>query len=65
MSAGDAVPRAMDGDGTRLPEFELSCLFDDMDDPAEVTVFYPVGERTVTEWITADLAATVGLDQVR
>jgi len=64
MSASDG---ASAGDGTLAgtPEYELSCLFDDTDDPSEVTVFSPVGERTVTEWITADLATSVPLDQAR
>lgn len=55
-----------DGDVlTEQPEFELACLFDDLDDPTEVTIFYPRGARTVTEWITADVATSVSLDEVR
>ncbi len=46
---------------------DLTCLFDDPDDPSEVTLI-PVGsspERYLTEWVTADMAAAVSLDEMR
>lgn len=46
------------------PDFGLSCLYDDDDDPAEVTVF-PGEEISTTEWLTADLESAVSLDEVR
>lgn len=46
------------------PEFGLSCLYDDEDDPAEVTVF-PGEERSTTEWLTADVDSAVALEDVR
>lgn len=46
------------------PEFGLSCLYDDEDDPAEVTVF-PGEERSTTEWVTADVDSAVALEDVR
>lgn len=51
------------GAGT-LPSFELDCLFDDVDDPTEVTVFV-TGSQTVSEWITADVDTAVPLDEIR
>lgn len=50
---------------TDRPAFELECLFDDLEAPTEVTVFYPRGERTVTEWITADVETAVPLGDAR
>jgi len=47
------------------PEFELECLFDDTENPSSVTIFYPRGERTVSEWITADTGIAVSLDDVK
>lgn len=47
------------------PEFELECLFDDMDDPSELTVFTARGNATATEWITIDRTDAVALDDVR
>ncbi len=48
------------------PDYVLSCLYDDEDDPSEVTVFPGEGdERSTTEWITADVGSTVALDEVR
>jgi hypothetical protein len=45
--------------------YELHCLFDDVANPTEVTVFSPEGERTMTEWITADTTLAVSLDELR
>ena len=46
------------------PEFGLSCLYDDDDDPSEVTLF-PGTEMSTTEWVTADLDSAVSLDEIR
>ncbi|WP_053948459.1 DUF7511 domain-containing protein [Halolamina sediminis] len=46
------------------PEFGLSCLYDDDDDPSEVTVF-PGEEMSTTEWVTADVDSAVALDELR
>ncbi|MFB6311398.1 MAG: hypothetical protein ABEH64_09500 [Salinirussus sp.] len=43
---------------------ELECLFDDLDEPSKVTIFYPRGERTVSEWMTADVEAARSLDEI-
>lgn len=48
-----------------FPEYELTCRYDDDRDPTEVTVF-PVRTRNrATEWLTADLSATVSLYRTR
>lgn len=48
------------------PDYALSCLYDDDDDPTEVTVFPGErGELSTTEWITADVESTVAVDEVR
>lgn len=65
MSAIEPIDSA---DGTareELPEFELSYLFDDKEDPAEVTVFGGDGEAVLTNWITIDEGHAVPLDEVR
>ncbi|GAB7012589.1 DUF7511 domain-containing protein [Halolamina salina] len=46
------------------PEFGLSCLYDDDDDPSEVTLF-PGEEMSTTEWVTADVDSAVSLDELR
>lgn len=46
------------------PTFGLRCLYDDEDDPSEVTVF-PGGEVSTTEWLTADVESTVSLEDAR
>lgn len=48
------------------PEFGLSCLFDDEDDPSEITVFPgEEDELSTTEWLTADIESSVSLDEIR
>lgn len=48
------------------PDYVLSCLYDDEDDPSEVTVFSgEADERSTTEWITADVESTVAVDELR
>ena len=64
MSTGETAVPHRDA-LARTPSFELSCLYDDMASPEEVTIFYPTGRRTATEWITADVGAAVGLDESR
>jgi len=47
------------------PEFDLECLFDDAEHPTEVTVFSPDPDRTPTEWLTAERASTISIDEIR
>ena len=65
MSATDSRKRPS-GQLGRLPEFDLSFLYDDDDEPAEVTVFPArLGEDLATNWITIDYPHAVPLERVR
>lgn len=48
------------------PDFGLSWRYDDENDPGEVTLFEgsEIG-GTTTEWLTADVDATVSLEDVQ
>lgn len=49
-----------------LPEFRLTCLFDDEENPSEVTVFPASnGPDLSTRWITVDAGSAVPLESVR
>lgn len=49
-----------------LPAFDLSYLFDDADNPTEVTVFPAANTHDIsTNWITVDRGTAVPLEQVR
>ena len=50
---------------TEEPNFELECLYDDMDNPEEVTIFTPDGEATASEWITVDRDSAVAVTEIR
>ena len=63
MSATTAPPSDTDLDET--PEFELDCLYDDPEDPSELTIFPSDLQQSVTEWVTADRSAAVSLDELR
>jgi hypothetical protein len=65
MSVEDASDLRVDSPHDDRPEFELECLFDDTEDPSSVTIFYPRGERTVSEWVTADTATAVSVEDIR
>lgn len=58
-------PSELPGELWNQPTFELDCLYDEMDDPETVTIFFPRGQRTATEWVTSDLRTAVSLDDVR
>lgn len=57
----------MNGAGLdELPEFELCYLFDDQDEPSEVTIFRPgVDDRSATRWLTIDSSHAVALEEIR
>ena len=66
MSATDHRERPSRSPLARLPEFDLAYLFDDEDDPAEVTVFPSrFDDDLATHWITIDVSHAVPLDRVR
>ena len=49
-----------------LPRFDLSYLFDDQDEPTEVTVFPESNAYDIsTNWITVTVESAVPLDEVR
>ena len=63
VSTGERAPSSL----SDPPMFELTCLQDDPEDPSEVTIV-PAGsapERYLTEWITADTATAVSVDEMR
>lgn len=63
-----AVEDPAEGDQTlaAYPRFALCCLFDDRDDPRELTVFPARPDAGLTtEWITIDADHAMPLDAVR
>lgn len=49
-----------------FPEFELSYLLDDSDDPREVTLFPGEGtDDLATEWLSADVDTAVPIEDAR
>ncbi|EMA19854.1 MULTISPECIES: DUF7511 domain-containing protein [Haloarcula] len=54
-----------DTDLDETPEFELDCLYDDPENPSELTIFPSDCQQSVTEWVTADRSATVSLEELR
>lgn len=66
MSVADDVDARERTELEDWPAFELSYLFDDREEPTEVTVF-PDGDRhdISTNWITADADAVVALEEAR
>ena len=65
MSASDSRRRPS-ARLSSLPEFELSFLYDDEDDPAEVSVFPArLGADLATNWITIDYGHAVSIERVR
>lgn len=66
MSVTDRSERSIEPELDDLPEFDLGYLFDDRDDPTEVTVFPSSDERDIsTHWITIDASDAVALEDVR
>ena len=50
----------------QLPAFELECMYDDWDDPSEVTIFSTDEvDSLYTAWLTADRDHAVALSDVR
>lgn len=49
-----------------LPSFDLTCRYDDLDDPAELTVFpADEDEARTTAWLTVEVGHAVALESVR
>jgi hypothetical protein len=49
----------------RSPEFDLECLFDDAENPSELTIFSPERGRAATEWLTVERSAAIPVDEIR
>jgi len=66
MSVVDRSEGAQELPVEELPEFELECMYDDWDDPSEVTIFSTDDEDSLyTAWITVDREHAVELGDVR
>ncbi|MFB6192562.1 MAG: hypothetical protein ABEI11_04485 [Haloarculaceae archaeon] len=64
MTTTEKHPR-VEADLEASPEFALECLYDDAQNPSELTIFPPDEARAVTEWITVDQSVAVSLEEVR
>lgn len=47
------------------PDFELTHLLDDADDPTELTIFLPSEDDVTTHWITVDFEHAIPIAAVR
>jgi hypothetical protein len=66
VSAIEDAPSGQSIELDDLPSYELSYLFDDEDEPTEVTVFPASDEFDIsTNWITAGVQSTIPNDQIR
>ncbi len=66
MSVVDRAAGADEVQFDQLPEFELECMYDDWDEPTEVTVFSTAdGDSLYTAWLTADRDHAVSLADLR
>ena len=65
MSAIENPERQTESTLADLPEFELEFLFDDDEDPSEVTVFVDEPAALSTNWITVDVENAVPLEEIR
>jgi hypothetical protein len=66
MSAIERSNSADDAVLDELPEFDLTFLYDDEEEPTEVTIFEGTSQADLTtRWLTMDYQHTVALDSVR
>jgi hypothetical protein len=66
MSVVDSAVQTDEGQFDQLPEFELECMYDDWDEPTEVTIFSTDdGDSLYTAWLTADRSHAVSLAELR
>lgn len=65
MSAIEGPQPNVDTALSTFPEFELSYLYDNRDNPTEITVFSSdEDENLATHWITMNATATIPLEDV-
>jgi len=66
MSVVDRSEQAAEVPFDQLPSFELECMYDDWDDPSEVTIFSTDEDDSLyTAWLTIDRDTAVSLTDVR
>lgn len=66
MSVVDRSEQTEQVEFDQLPEFDLECMYDNWDDPAEVTVYSTVEEDSLyTAWLTIDREHAISLAEVR
>jgi hypothetical protein len=59
-----STERPADEEALATPD-DLQHLYDDAEEPSEITIFSPGSERFPTEWITADRTTAVSLSDAR
>lgn len=66
METDSEPPSSVDDSRDSLPTFDLTFRYDDVENPAELTVF-PAAEQEdgTTTWLTIDLEHAVSLETVR
>lgn len=64
MSAIEPPERNENGTLEELPQFDYDYLYDDEDDPSEVTIFADEVEELSTNWITIDERHAVPLEKL-
>jgi hypothetical protein len=65
MTIRDRIATAHSTDHDAWPTFELDYLYDDADDPTEVTVFVDATDALATSWLTVGVETAVPLEEVR
>jgi hypothetical protein len=66
MSVVDRSETDVEVEFDQLPEFELECMYDDWDEPSEVTIFSTdEADSLYTAWLTTDRSNAVSLEDVR
>jgi len=66
MSVANRSEQAEEIPFDQLPAFELECMYDDWDDPSEVTVFSTADDDSLyTAWLTVEREHAVSLTEIR
>ncbi|MFB6164550.1 MAG: hypothetical protein ABEJ31_05275 [Haloarculaceae archaeon] len=66
MSVVDRSVESAEVQFDQLPEFELECMYDDWDEPSEVTIFSTdEADSLYTAWLTVDCEHAVSLTEIR
>jgi hypothetical protein len=66
MSVVDRSDQDAEVEFDQLPQFELECMYDDWDEPSEVTIFSTdEADSLYTAWLTTNRSNAVSLEDVR